>query len=722
MSDRDRQRAPARWEWAAVAAAFTGIVVVAAVWLAIDRRPPVWDSANHLESALHCRRDLAAGDVRAVFGRSSFYPPLVPCTAGLVFAVLPSDVAFGEVAMYAFLGLGMAATYVIGRRFAGGGGGVVAATLFGTAPAILFYALSFQLDVPLAGMVAAFLAALLASEHFQHRGWTLATGVLLGLGMLTKPPFLVHIAPAGLLILAGIRGRRGWLHAFVAALLGGLVALPWYGPRALGLLTQVQNRSFKQAQEQGFPEALSPASLAYYPLNFPVYFGVIAVLLLFVGLVAALRRRHWFLLAGLAPFVGFLFLQNKQIRYVLPLLPMAAVVGGLGFAALPRSTRWVAALAVAVAGAVQVVSTAFAVPAAVASLRPAESAPPDRSDWQHRAILDRIVRDSGGAPRTVSVVPNHPYFSAANFRYYAVRDGLSVRIARAWDVEPIGIEYMILKGGDLGPAFSIDKAERIAARVASDAWLARIFPLIGEFALPDGSTATVRARRIAADLDVTPAALARAVADGLRARLGEVTRDAESLEVRLDYDARILGGLIKRLEISAAAVTVGELRRRQTALLRVRDVRLVVDGALVNPWSAARAGRFDPLDAEGLTIERAVIDVADLQSFVRQAKGLGRMSLSLGAGFVDLRFDLPGPDVAARMRPMIMVDRPFGLLAEHVTLGGVPVPSLLVNWVMGSFDPSRALGARLPFPATVRPVTVTPTAIRIGDAGEPRSR
>ena len=128
---------PRAREWAVVAAAFLAIVIVAAVWLAIDRRPPEWDYANHLENALLCRRDLAAGDLGAVFARSSFYPPLVSCVAGFVYGVLPSDVVFGEVVMLASLGLGMAATYSLGYRLAGGASGVVAAILFGTAPVVV---------------------------------------------------------------------------------------------------------------------------------------------------------------------------------------------------------------------------------------------------------------------------------------------------------------------------------------------------------------------------------------------------------------------------------------------------------------------------------------------------------------------------------------------------------------------------------------------------------
>ena len=712
MNDRSGTR---RREWAAVAGVFAIVLIVAAVWLTVDRHPPEWDYANHLEHAVHCWRDLAAGDLRAVFARSSFYPPLVPCAAGLVFRVWPSDVAFGEVVILAFLGTGMAATYVLGRRFAGGSGGVVAATLFGTAPSVVNHALRFQLDVPLASMVAVFLVALLASDHCRNRTWTIVAGVVFGLGMLTKPPFFVYAGPACLLVLAR---TRAWLGGVYAGFIAAVIALPWYGPRLLGLPIQIQNRSFKQAGEAGFPEPLSAASLVYYPLNFPAAFGVIGVLLLAVGLAVALRQRYWFALAGLVPLIAFLVLQNKQVRYILPLFPIAAVVAGVGFAALPKAARGVAGMAIAVAAAVQLSATAFGVPATprlpVAGVPLVDPSPPSRADWQQRRILDLIVRDSGGAPRTVSITPNHPHFSPANFRYYAVRDELPLRVARAWDGEPIGIEYMVLKTGDLGPPWTIDKARRIAGRLVADASLARVFPVIGEFPLPDGSIASVRVRRISADPDVTPESLARAVDVALRARLPEVTQDVEGLRVRLDYNAGILSGRIKRVEISVAAATVGELRRRAPALLKLHDLRLVVDNVLINPWSVTREGRFDPLDAERLGIEQATIHSVDLKNFLAQVKGFAATSFVLGAGFADLSFEVPGPNVSARVRLAAADDRPFALVAERVKVGGLPVPTLLVRWIIRNFDPSPGIAGRLPFPATVATVTVTPDAIRIG--------
>jgi hypothetical protein len=705
-------------DWAAVALVFTAIVVVTAWWHALDRRPPVWDYANHLESALRCGRELSAGDLGPAFARSSFYPPVVPCLAGLVSRAAPSDLVFGEIVMLAFLGVGMAAVHVLGRRLGGGGAGIVAATLFGTAPVVVHHVLHFQLDVPLAAMVATFLAVLAASDRFKRTGWTIAAGVVFGLGMLTKPPFLLFVGPSCLLVVAGARGRRAWLQAAGAAVLAVALSLPWYGPRALGLLTQIQNRSFKQAAEAGAPPTLTSASLMYYPLNVPAHFGLIAVVLLVVGIAVALRRGSWYALAGLAPGLVLLTLQNKQMRYALPLLPIVSVVAGLGFAALPGWARRAGAVVVAAAAVFQVASTAFALPfdlrlPLIGTLSPAPT-PPDGADWRHRAILDLIVRDGGRSPRTVSIIANHAYFSPSNFRYYAVRDELPLRVARAWEGEPIAIEYMILKTGDLGPAWSIDKPRRVGDRLRADGALARAFPVIGEFPLPDGSTASVRARRLDAVADVAPEALARSVVGGLRARLAEVMRDVEGLDLRIEYDARILGGQVRRLEIAAAAATVGELRRRGSAMLRLHDLRLVLDDVLVNPWSAAHGRRFDPLDAGRVTVERASLDGAELQRFVGGVKGLGGMTVALGAGFIDLALALPGPDVTARVRFVPATDRPFALLAERVEIGRVAVPPLLVDWVMHSVDPSRGLVGRVPFPVELRPVTVSPRTIAIG--------
>jgi len=118
----------------AVALAIVVVVTVAAAWMAADRTPPEWDHANHLERAVHCAADLSRGDWRAVLARSSFYPPIVPCAAALVYRLWPSDVMAAQVVVWLFLLVGAGATYLIGRGVAGEAPGAMAAVLFVTAP------------------------------------------------------------------------------------------------------------------------------------------------------------------------------------------------------------------------------------------------------------------------------------------------------------------------------------------------------------------------------------------------------------------------------------------------------------------------------------------------------------------------------------------------------------------------------------------------------------
>jgi hypothetical protein len=101
------------------------------------------------------------------------------------------------------------------------------------------------------------------------------------------------------------------------------------------------------------------------------------------------------------------------------------------------------------------------------------SSPPDGSDWHHREVLDAIVRAAGPGEARVAVVPNDNFFSVSNFRYEARRDGLPLRLLRAWDRTPLGVDFAIVKTGDQGPDATSAKPDRImAALEGGDPWLA----------------------------------------------------------------------------------------------------------------------------------------------------------------------------------------------------------------------------------------------------------
>src|SRR5262249_33872752 len=133
--------------------------------------------------------------------------------------------------------------------------GLAAAFFFASAPFAVFCLTVYQLDLPLAAMVAIALYTLARSEAFARAGWCAALGVFVGLGMLTKPTFATYVGPAMAWAAwsawrASDRSRRlRWLA--LALVIAAAMAMPWYGPRLVQMPMQVVNRSFKQAAEAG---------------------------------------------------------------------------------------------------------------------------------------------------------------------------------------------------------------------------------------------------------------------------------------------------------------------------------------------------------------------------------------------------------------------------------------------------------------------------------------
>jgi hypothetical protein len=342
-------------------------------------------------------------------------------------------------------------------------------------------------------------------------------------------------------------------------------------------------------------------------------------------------------------------------------------------------------------------------------------APPVTGDWRHAEIFDAIARDAGGrhVPATVSIVPNHPYFSTSNFRYYAVRDDRPLRIERAWDDLPVGVRYMVLKSGDVGPPWTESKSRRAMAKLADDPDFARAFPVIAELPLPDGSTATVRARHLAAGVDAHPDAMAAKLVTAVTRALEDVARDVAGLDVRVTHGGRIGRGDVERLDIVVRRAAIGELRKPGAALLTVDDLHLVVEDLVVNPWTLWQAGRFDPLDARRIRLASATIRADALQAFLANLKGYSGMTVRLERDALVFDLRVPGPDVSGRVRVMPGIGQPFTMEADGVRVGGIRVPGILIDWVFRNLDPSGRIADRLPVPVELAALRVTEDAIRI---------
>jgi Dolichyl-phosphate-mannose-protein mannosyltransferase len=716
----------------AVAALLAGLAFVMAVWLSIDRRPPEWDHANHLERAVLCQRSLTEPTREAlqeIIAESSFYPPIVTCAAGMLGFVLP-PLAAAHAVMWAALVVGTLAVLGLGRRLLDPAAGLLAAFLFATAPFVVFSLMNFQLDLPLAAVVALALYALARSEALSEWRWSLGLGAVMGLGMLTKPPFAAYLSGAlGWAAWRALRApaRRDRLARLLAALgVAALIALPWYGPRLVGLPMQVLNRSFKQAAESGHAPALTSAALLFYPRWIVPQFGLLATLLLLGGVVALARsdRARGLVWAALAPTVIFFLIQNKNLRYTLPLLPAAALAAAAGVAALGVRARRVVSWACVTVGALQVGSAAFAMPSptVLAPVVPmvAFSRPPDGRDWHHREVLDAIVAAAGPGGARVAVVPNDNFFSVSNFRYEVVRDRLPLRLSRAWDQGPMAVDFAIVKTGDQGPDAASAKPDRIMAALGGgDPWLAAAFPVIARVPLPDGSEGMVRMRRLDPVRSLTPAELAERLRRGGEALLADVVREARGLRMTLDYrDEALRAGEIDSVTLEAESALVGEFARRKPPL-RIGPVRVRARGILVNPGRLAATGAVELLDVRSLAVERLGVAQEDLAGFLALQRGLSGLGATMERCGIAVHWSLPGPDLRARLGLEAGPGAaPFALHADRVRYGGVHVPALLVRWIVRNFDPTPRL-RRLPMAVSVAPISIGAGRLEVGIDPDP---
>ena len=334
-------------------------------------------------------------------------------------------------------------------------------------------------------------------------------------------------------------------------------------------------------------------------------------------------------------------------------------------------------------GVAQVGSAAFALPPPTL-LAPTVSSvafswPPDGRDWHHREILDAILRAAGPGGARVAVVPNDNFLSVSNFRYEVTRDRLPLRLSRAWEQAPLGVDFAIVKTGDQGPDAASAKPDRImAALEGGDPWLAAAYPVIARVPLPDGSEGMVRMRHLEPVRGVAPAELAMRLRRGVAGLLADVVRDAQGLRVTVDYrDDGLAAGSVDTITVEAESALVGEFVRRKPPL-RIGPVRLRVRDMVVNPGRLAVTGAVELLDVGSLHVERLGIAERDLGEFIAQQRGLAGLRATMDEGWIQARWALPGPGLSARLALAAgSPPAPFTLRAADLRYAGVRLPGLL---------------------------------------------
>ena len=200
------------------------------------------DSAGHLEKSLQTADALEQGGLSGLFQAvtlDNYRPPALYLATQFAYAIWGRSMDSAQYPNLALFVIILCLTFLLARPITGDWGAVGAAALLGMLPMATamtrLYYMENSLTAPL--LVAFF--ALLRSENFQRRGWSLLFGVALGLALLAKWTAPIYLVLPVLYVLwrssfwreqchALRTFRIEWPAALFAVGTGALMALTWW--------------------------------------------------------------------------------------------------------------------------------------------------------------------------------------------------------------------------------------------------------------------------------------------------------------------------------------------------------------------------------------------------------------------------------------------------------------------------------------------------------------
>lgn len=467
------------------------------------------DDAHRLLGVLH--RDGAVSVVKEGLASAGRRSLLVPLTATCVAAIRGDDdvgpttlwtvnVLFG----FCF-GVGI---YRLVRRQFARGAALLATALALTAPVVFVYQRPFYCQYPMAAVLPWVAEALVRSDGFRRRRWSVWAGFALGVATLAKEIAPVYVlGGAAYAFCRGVRSdpRRTMLNALLFVAAATLLLAPWLASSWAEVLAHVRSASLHpQPVADIVPEdRFTFARWSYYPLHFvnngigPLFAILIAAAIL---MTAAMRRRGGaaaeprvgsssqadaartaLALDALVAFALITYVQTAGFsQYMLSAVPAAAcAAASLVARARTAAARrgWIAACAITIGLNLFTVLRPFDRDDAVARLGPFElcgradhfiafgarllsALPrPEGETWPIAESAAAMFKDAGDCEPVF--LESHAYVNVDNLRIQARKSGRTFRATADIASLRAGM-YMVVDDAVARAQFNMSSAEALA--------------------------------------------------------------------------------------------------------------------------------------------------------------------------------------------------------------------------------------------------------------------
>ncbi len=484
------------------------------LWVFWDTLPPPFDQSAHALGVLKYHRlfsrPMSLSGTK-LLRATRYWPPFFYICGAFVTQVVGFSPDAIVLTNFLFLILLVFVLFKLGESLFNPETGLFLVFLTMLAPLVYALLRDGLIDFSLLTMVS--LVQYLLLIKLNQKGWRPGAAIFLGLAMglsfLTKwtsPGFFAFTF--GLVyFLKWKKDKQPLLRllagAAIAVAIALLVSLPWYVKNFQDFRTTATSALLTDSKIEGDPVSFWP-SLRWYARVFrevivsnwlwPFFLaGLLAFFMWVKDWMALAVSLSWFLPSLLV----FVFIPNKDSRFILPLLPSLIIFSAAGLSSIPwKKLKLIIAAGLVLTGFLQFTMISFSLPA------PKEhpyTHPALREDWKVERILESLEEAFPGKELRLAVLANVPYFNPNLFQLVSAIKGLGYKIDSVGDrrlnfTQLAPYHFFILKSGEISLEHTARWREEFRPRFWE--WVKEErekpkFILYQQWPLPDGSQAFV---------------------------------------------------------------------------------------------------------------------------------------------------------------------------------------------------------------------------------------
>ena len=489
------------------------------IWYSLDNSVPTWDRADYLNGVLNYHHALQNpqwldGDWwRNFWLLSNKIPPLhyLVTTPFINWFGISEDAA--SLVMLLYSAVLLVAVYGIGVILFSRRVGIYAAILCQLLPGLYYYRLEFLLDYPLTA-ITVFSFYLLTLWKVKQNNWLLAIvfGISLGLAVLLKQTALFFLFIPLLWLFISYCKSRQWLRIaqlIISISIAIAVCYPWYRTNWLLILTSGKRATIDSAIIEGDPALNSLDAWLYYFKTLTYLLSWHLLLIPLVGILLYITAKlfkldfytvslpikdkdsiRWLLIYFTGGYLLSSFNLNKDARYILPLLPIIALLLAVGLQAYSKRWRKYLQWFVITLATILMLLNIYPLPGAtitkIFSPR-VRHYPYTGQSYPHQEVIREITDTDYYLRTTLGVLPSTPAINQHNFSFYGGQQNFQVvgRQVGIRENEVIAdmrsLNWFITKTGDPG---SVPEAQATINKLITES---PNFELHKSWQLPDNS-------------------------------------------------------------------------------------------------------------------------------------------------------------------------------------------------------------------------------------------